>query len=301
MREKREGMTQKQWEVVSECYKRIASNLARSISDAYQREQNERQFTQRLPIVQRLPMLVRNWQISFVEAKRVFVFLEYIPGYFVPYGIHFRINIGASELVDIDDTESIAKLLKLGEIIDSRIFPFDVLRFDPSELMKWGAEWGTKLANEHMARTHPSFEEAKERMVDAYRKLFELEQIMRAFVENVLQNKHGTSWWNTVPLDVRNQVEKREKDATTAWFDDYSLSRFKFADFDCLRRTILQNWQDFASILGDKDLFHSQMVYLARARDRIAHINTLSADDAIDFMSQAARLLNVVSPHVQLR
>jgi hypothetical protein len=246
-------------------------------------------------------MLVRNWQICFVEAKRVFAILEYIPGYFQPLTTAFRISTGQPELGDLDDIESIAKFLKLGEIIDGRIFPFDASHFDASDLKKWGAEWGTKLADEHMARTHPSFEEAKERMADAYRRLFELEQIMRAFTEKALQNKHGASWWNAVPPDVRTRVEKRETDATTAWFDDYSVSRFKFADFDCLRRTILHNWQDFASILGDKDLLNSQMVYLARARDRIAHVNTLSADGATEFTSQAMRLLRVVSPHVQLR
>jgi hypothetical protein len=165
---------------------------------------------------------------------------------------------------------------------------------------RWATRWGTSVAKSDIARTHPDFVQAQNRMTEAYSKLFELETHLRAFIQQILENRYGSKWWAKVFPETRKQVEAREADATNKWFDDYTPSRLKFAEFDGLRRTILKNWGDFEPALGDRELFHAQMVYLSRARNRIAHVNTLSGDDFQEFLMQSQRVLKIVRTHVQL-
>jgi hypothetical protein len=54
-----------------------------------------------------------------------------------------------------------------------------------------------ELADKHMARIHPAFKEANNRMTEAYSKLFELEHFLRYWIEKAWpnwQNNMETNW-----------------------------------------------------------------------------------------------------------
>lgn len=240
-----------------------------------------------------LPLEWRGWRMSLVHLQTPVIILSY-PSLAPLKGRELH-DYRESDYPDMPNgIDDIAKFFGLGEVIGTRNFAMDTSR---TEAMKWAIA----LADEHIANTSPSFTEALTRMGRAYGKLFELEQTLRVLVQGQLERIHPTDWWSKVPADVQNKVIRRESDSTANWFDDFSPSRLKFADFDDLRRAVLANWQDFRAIIGDRELFHSNMAYLSHDRDRIAHVNTLSSDDYQDFVTLAERLLKSVRPHVQLQ
>ena len=243
----------------------------------------------------KLPLEWRGWQMGLVEMEnlKVKVVLTYPP--LSPPGSSTTELYAKSDWPSMpNDVDGAIAFHKLGELVwaaDFVLMPdFDAWAFAETS--------GAELADTHMADTHPSFEEAQRRMMAAYGKLFELEQTLRTFAQQLLEARYSTGWWNLVPPEVRTKVERRETDPTKQWFDDYSPSRFKFADFDDLRLTVVRNWQLFKDAIGDRDLFVSNMVYLSHARDRIAHVNTLSGDDQQEFLTQVKRLLDIIQPHV---
>lgn len=247
-----------------------------------------------------LPLEWRGWQFSLIELDdlKVKIILTYPP--LSANGSKAYRLYPKSDWPDMpNDIDGIVRFHGLGEIVWQYDFP-NILIDDDEDEAVWGLAVfaGDSIADQHMAATNPSFEEAQRRMMDAYGKLFELEQTLRTFVQQRLEASYGTGWWNQVPPEVRTKVERRETDPTKQWFDDYSPSRFKFADFDDLRLTVARNWQVFKDAIGDRDLFISNMVYLSHARDRIAHVNTLSGDDQQEFLTQAKRLLDIIQPHV---
>jgi len=255
-----------------------------------------------------LPMLIRGWRINFAEAKLLTVILDYRPRSFNPSMCEYQLEWQANkpELAGMEDVYEIAKVMHLGDIIGSRPFLFasaqDAIGSEGQrKTREWAVAWAIELADRHMAETHPDFETARQRMVDAYGRLFELEQTLRLFVEQTLTTKHGDAWWDGVHPSTKVKVEKREQDPTKKWFDDYSISKFKFADFDDLRLTVEQNWQDFKDAFGGKDTFHALMVPLSHARDRVAHCNTLSTEDFTEFMYFANKILDMIRPRTALR
>ncbi len=242
-----------------------------------------------------------------IETKPPILAIEYQPGFFNPSAIPIGI-VYANEtpnLSGVTTVERAVKIAELGDVEDARFCEHINTPFfsgcDFNKTKDFVTTWAVELADKHIANTHPDFEIAKDRMTTAYTKLFQLEQTLRAFVQQQLEVLYSSQWWDKVPEAVRNKVTKREADPTKQWFDDFSPSRLKFADFDDLRLTILANWPDFKAKLGDRDLFHLNMAYVARARHRIAHVNTLSADDAREFITQADRILKIVQPHTELR
>lgn len=253
-----------------------------------------------------LPMSVRNWRVVVAEAKQTFVYLEYRPGYHVSSAINWSVYFPYEIplLAEADDIDAVAQLMGLREIIDAVPYPFipipEGVNFE--EIGTWATEWATRLADEHIAYTYPTFEEAKLRMTQNYGMLFELEQTMRAFVAQHLEAAFGTNWWDraNIDTDIRNTVARRQTEPTNQWLDDYSTSVLRFTDLDHLRLIILKNYSVFKDKIADRDWFNSTMIYLTRPRNRVGHVNTFSADDSQEFIFTANRILKVLRPHVQL-
>lgn len=146
----------------------------------------------------------------------------------------------------------------------------------------------------------PSFKDAQTRMTEAYHRLFELEQTLRLFVEQVLEAKYHEDWWQRVPKGIRDAAEDKEQRPTNLWFEDYSKSRLRFTELDHLRRIVDSNWPDFRDYLEDKEWFDGRMQFLTRPRHRIAHVNTISQKDVQEFTSDADRILRLIRPRTRL-
>ena len=258
-----------------------------------------------------LPLSVRGWRINFIEAKHVLVVINFrpftAPSVATEYEAYPQSIYPA--LASFDTVDEIARYLRLGSLADSRLFPSGLPTEYSGQVIEWAKHWATELANEHMARTHPDFAQAQQRMTDAYYKLFELEHYLRELIEQQFRAKYGDECWDkTTPPKpkispkVVKTVTRNQNDPRDDFIDDYGTSILRFAEFPNLRQLIAANWTVLRSVFGDSNTsFKSRMSSLEPTRNRIAHVNTLSSDDFHDFNHHAEALLANIRPHVQLR
>ena len=254
-----------------------------------------------------LPMTYRGWRMSLVQADPdLFLIVSFLP-HLVAGNEEFELYWSCDAVPN--DAEGIAKCFRLGEIVDAIRFPLDedVVVYPPDQrrdqaIDAAASEWATRLADIHMARTRPSFDEANHRMMDAYGKLFELEHALRTFIEQTLRKRFEDNWWTkaTVNPVIRENVEDRRRDKRSAWLDDLETSILSYVDFPDLRVIIMDNQSAFRHILGPKEQpinwFTSILASLEPLRNRIGHVNTLSTDDFQDFHRDSNRILAAIRP-----
>lgn len=190
----------------------------------------------------------------------------------------------------------------LGEFVWQHDFP-NVLIYDDEATWGLAVFAGDWIADQHMAATNPSFEEAQRRMTAAYSKLFELEHFLKAWIGQTLTATFGPDWWNRAQInpDIMTAVAKNQADTRGAWLDDYDTSILRFADFPALRNILFANQRHFLAVLGASNWFRACLSALEPQRNRIGHVNTLSMDDMQDFLRDANRIIEAIRPHVQLR
>jgi len=265
-----------------------------------------------------LPLVKRHARMSIVECDEIIVILSW-PSHTIGREGHTYPRDQYPELAEMGVYE-IAKSRNLGQVIDYRPFPLQHDRIKAirentathednlkaTALVQESAEqWAREIADEHIARTHPDFEEAKHRMTQAYEILFELEHFLRAFIEHTLETKHGTEWWMRTSIDpnIRGAVKRNQRDPRNNWFDEYDPSILRFTEFDHLRKIILANFSDFEPTLGQgaKAWLDTLLTGVSPLRNRVGHVNTLSSDDFHDFLRDANRLIDTCRPHIQLR
>lgn len=253
--------------------------------------------------------------VNFVEAAHLAIIISFSlqgSSLCVPYT-----RARHPELAKTDDIAEIAKMLRLGEIVDSRLFPFGhppvdtegraIRNVDIEEpyikpIGRWGEEWAIELAERYMARTHPDFEQAKQRMMGAYGVLFELELTLRVFIEHVLKAEHGGDWWGKTDIDqdIKSRVQSQMSDPQqNAWFDDVDESVLRFTMFDHLRRIIDKNRGLFGQYISDWEWFNQTMMYLSRPRNRIGHLRTFASAQIDEFIAAASRVLSLVPPQMR--
>ncbi len=258
-----------------------------------------------------VPLNVRGWRINVVELDQIYVVLAYRPNFTPPWsGIEVEAypKSNIPQLANCKDVEEAAQLLKMGEIIAYKAWPSSPSQYlhDPNNtelITKFGTEWGVSLADEHIANTHPSFHEANKMMTEAYSKLFELENMLRNWIEQTLATVHGPNWWNTAKIDpdIKKDVSTKQSDTRGAWLDDYDSSTLRFADFPHLRIIIFANESKFHSVLGNSNWFKTTLGALEPIRNRIGHVNTLSRGDVQNFYRDANRIIAAIRPHVQMQ
>lgn len=284
-------------------YKYIGDVFSQAFREAYQDRKNENNYGPDLP------MLMQGWCINFAEAKQLTVILEYRPRPFstTEYEIRAEYRDIKPELANMEDVNEIAKIMHIGNVIDSRTFLFESAHdaLNPNahdEIEEWAAAWAIELADKHMAETHPDFETARRRMTDAYSKLFELEHYLRLFVEQTLVNYHGSDWWNKakISVEIKEDIAQKQTDTRGSWLDEYDESILRFIDFGQLRQIISANNPRFRHVYGNSTWFRQALSALEPFRNRIGHINVLSADDEHDFLRDSNRIIAAIRPHIQL-
>jgi hypothetical protein len=145
--------------------------------------------------------------------------------------------------------EAVLEVFELRELVDAKLCPFTTDKgiypspeeYERQLLNVWATEWARKVVDKQVTEAFRTFIHAQQAMTTAYGKLFELEQTMRAFVEQTLQKRYPTDWWSKIDANVARQVETRERNPMNVWLDDFSQTRLKFAGFDGLRLIVIKN------------------------------------------------------------
>jgi hypothetical protein len=266
--------------------------------------------------LEELPFTYQKWQVNVVEAKKLTAIINYQPssGTFSA-SFKFYTKTRYPEIAQVDDVNEMAKILRLDDYIDTKEVPpvdnsivnsinmdFDDIPTDANpSLYRWAYAWGLELAGVHMAKLKPNFKIAQDRMTEVYEKLFELEHDLRLFIEHRLQKKYGSDWLSkaNIKKSYQDQIANRRADPPTFWLDELDTTVLRYLDFPMLRGLIVDNNEAFKSILGHYDWFASALSSLEPIRNRIAHVNTLSEDNAQDFYRDAKRIIAAIKPEIQ--
>lgn len=289
------------WGALTPFYKAVGTTQ-HFLYEAYSTTVESKRFMDELPLTH------HKWQVSFVEAENnILVILNFQPpiGTFAAtYDAYPQVRF--PELSGMHDALEIAAFLRLGRVIASRIFPFDKSAPD-SQVADWASSWGVELAREHMARLHPSFEEAKRRMTEAYAMLFELEHALRQFVDAALSTRYKTKKWLLKACEdsaYQETIQARKQEERHTWLDVLDDSETRFLDFDHIRQLIHANDVAFIEMIPDvaqRKRLKRLLEDLKDLRNRVGHVNTLSSDDEADFTRMAQRVLAIIQPQFPAR
>ena len=134
---------------------------------------------------------------------------------------------------------------------------------------------------------YPQFDEEvrreASRMAQHYEIFYCLEKSIRSFVEEMLEEEEGASWWdsgrvpNKIHQDVVNRI-KREVDSGITRRSDDSIDYTTFGE---LGEIIKSNWDVFGSVLNSPKAVERVMGNLNTVRNPIAHCSPLAEDEVI--------------------
>ncbi len=120
------------------------------------------------------------------------------------------------------------------------------------------------------------------RMGEVYELLYCLENSVRELIEGVLKEAFGVEkWWaDGVPDTIRKPAEKRKEDDLKArWHGPRGESLINYVDFPQYAEIIVERWDHFEQLLGDKDWLVNYFAELNRSRRALAHTGSLTESD----------------------
>lgn len=120
------------------------------------------------------------------------------------------------------------------------------------------------------------------RMGEVYELLYCLENSVRVLVEGGLTEAYGPEkWWaDGVPDAIRKQAEKRRQDDLKArWHGPRGETLINYVDFPQYAEIIVERWEHFEELLGDKDWVANYFGELNRTRRALAHTGSLTESD----------------------
>lgn len=120
------------------------------------------------------------------------------------------------------------------------------------------------------------------RMGDVYELLYCLENSVRELIERTLREVHGPEqWWFTgVPEAIRKAAEKRKEDDVKArWHGPRGDSLINYVDFPQYADVILDQWEHFEELIGDRDWLAQYFAEMNRSRRALAHTGSLTETD----------------------
>ncbi len=158
-----------------------------------------------------------------------------------------------------------------------------------------------QLLKDNLCTLQPTFEETVDRMAQAYKLLFSLENKLRTLIEKKLKEKFGESdWWsNGATSKARKRYENRRQDARRRWHLLEDTSPLNFVDFEDLHDIIVnKNMDFFEQYIGPIDRFSVNMKSLEIPRNMIAHNSVLPSEEYYDFRRTVEALLRVIEPNL---
>jgi len=158
-----------------------------------------------------------------------------------------------------------------------------------------------QLLEEHISTLQPTFEDAVDRMKQAYELLFRLENQLRTLIEKKLKEKFGEKdWWlKGATRPARGRYERRQQDPRRKWHLLTDTSPLNFVDFEDLHDIMVNKNSDlFEQYVGPIDRFSVNMKSLEIQRHMIAHNNVLPSEEYHDFRRTVETLLRVIKSNL---
>lgn len=123
-----------------------------------------------------------------------------------------------------------------------------------------------------------------QKMADFYILYFSLENSVRKLITDVLNEKHGSDWWNKkVPQGVRNEVTRKQKEERDTAMSIRSEDPLAYANFGELIDIFNANWSDFTDILRSQKAVQDTLTQFNKIRNIIAHSCELNDDEIMRF------------------
>jgi hypothetical protein len=123
-----------------------------------------------------------------------------------------------------------------------------------------------------------------DRMSQFYKIFYILENEIRNFIEDALNDAEGASWWETsVPQAVRENAKKNQDREASEGLPPRSQRLIEYTTFGELGEIIKENWDVFSGIFSNasKNRVLRVIARLNVARGPIAHCNFLPEEESI--------------------
>jgi hypothetical protein len=134
------------------------------------------------------------------------------------------------------------------------------------------------------------------RMGRIYELLFCLENSMRELIERTLKEADALSeWTDGIKADVLKSARKREaQDQAARWHGPRGGSILNYLDFPDLGEIILDRWQNFEDLLGDRRWVERYFNEMNPTRRALAHTGDLTDFDVERMEMRVREWLRVV-------
>jgi hypothetical protein len=122
---------------------------------------------------------------------------------------------------------------------------------------------------------------AKQIGEETYPLVYVLESSMRNLISKQLSTKYGQDWWEKANIkNCRENIEKTiGKEQRYPYREKRGKDKLSYANFDDLKRIILNEQSAFFQIIVDFQWFESRMNEIYMARNALAHSTSISIDD----------------------
>lgn len=120
-------------------------------------------------------------------------------------------------------------------------------------------------------------------MQRCYRLLFVLENVVREFVREVLEELDQEKWFEKrASVPMKKKVEDRKAtEAKNQWHAGRNAHPIYYLDFGDLALLIQSHWNDFKDLLPTQSWAVSRLQDAERSRNVIAHTNVLSDEEVV--------------------
>jgi hypothetical protein len=120
-------------------------------------------------------------------------------------------------------------------------------------------------------------------MQRCYRLLFVLENVVREFVKEVLEEIDKELWFkNRASAPMQKKVEERQAaEQKNQWHTGRNTHAIFYLDFGDLELLIQNHWSHFKDLLPNQSWALSRLQDAERSRNVIAHTNLLSDEEVV--------------------
>lgn len=132
---------------------------------------------------------------------------------------------------------------------------------------------------------------------EVYRLFFVFEGYLREFIVEVLSKDATEEWWDKVPKDVKDEVERLEDtEEMKSWMALGSRDKSALMTLPQLLRVIDENWkQSFLEVVRDKALVQEART-LVHLRNTICHMSGVSNEEMERIRQTMRDWFRVVAP-----
>lgn len=120
-------------------------------------------------------------------------------------------------------------------------------------------------------------------MQRCYRLLFVLENVVREFVSEVLEDKDGPNWFDTRSSNPTKKkvADRKAAEAKNQWHTGRNSHPINYIDFGDLALLIQTHYDRFKDLLPGQTWAVSRLNDAERSRNVIAHTNVLSDEEVV--------------------